>query len=387
MRIIHFNRRKFVVGFVALIGFYSIIFGPGSNNGWSAPSISGVEGSISDQGSITIAGSGFGNTGPTVILFDDFESGTNGGVLGNRVVSAPVGTWRDTSYACDPYYATYSNTAAHSGSQALRQNWGSGSGTQEGARWNAPTMGGPHTQIYFSFWMYLPSGQNVPGGCTGTGCGYGANWKTWWLSSNDYHADDFANEIVTNSLPGQMSFGWVDGSQNRAQAGYVNSHFTKGRWERFEVYMVGSTSAGSITEWYTNSATARSQFATASGRTLDNGSPGWNYLHFPGFGRYDSNSNTYYDDIYVAAGTGARARVEIGNQSTYNSCTNLAVFTPTSWSDTQIVTTVRKGSFAQGQTAYLFVIDASGAANATGFPVVIGGESAAPAAPKGLKIP
>jgi hypothetical protein len=154
--------------------------------------------------------------------------------------------------------------------------------------------------------------------------------------------------------------------------------------------MVGSTtSSGAIHAWFTDSAHARYLWQSGTGdNTLYSTNPtGWNYLHFPGYGRYDSNSNTYYDDIYVAAGSGARARVEIGNKVTYSSCTNLAVSTANSWSDTQIVATVRNGSFTQGQTAYLFVVDASGAVNSQGHPITIGaGSTTEPSAPKGLTV-
>jgi hypothetical protein len=377
---------KFGVGVAAFAGFFCVVFGVGLSLGWTAPSVSGVTGSVADGNSITITGSGFGSTGPNVILFDDFEGGTDGETLSDRVRAAKVGTWRDVSATIGPYYPTYSRNAANSGSLALRQDWGSGAGQQEGARFAAPTMGGPHTLIYFSWWMYLPSGQNVPGAC----CGYGANWKQWWLASNDGYANDYGFQTVSNSLPAEMAFGPIDGGEDRVSVGYQASPFTKGRWTRFEVYMVGSTtSSGAIHAWFTDSAHARYlwQSATGDNTLYSTNATGWNYLHFPGYGRYDSNSNTYYDDIYVAAGSGARARVEIGNQATYSACTNLAVSTPTSWSDTQIMATVRKGSFAQGQAAYLFVVDASGAVNSQGFPVTIGaGGTTELLAPTGLTV-
>ena len=98
----------------------------------------------------------------------------------------------------------------------------------------------------------------------------------------------------------------------------------------------------------------------------------WNTIHFPGFGRKDTNSMLYYDDIYVATGPYAQARVEIGNAPIYNNSTNLAILTPTSWSNSLIVATVRQGSFTSGQTAYLYVFDANGNVNTNGYPVTIG---------------
>ena len=350
----------------------------------AAPSVSGISGTISNGSVVTITGNGFGTTGPNVVLFDDFELGTNGGNLSDQVRNAQIGTWRDVSGSISPYYPTYSNAQAHSGSLAVRQNWGSGSGTQEGARWIGATMGGTYNNIYFSFWTYLPVGQNVPGSCSGTGCGAGPNWKVWWLSTNDAFQNDYASEIITDP-PRETTLCWVDGSANRSCYGYAPFSFTKGRWKRWEVHLVGSTTNGSGQLWFTDSGNTRTQWGSITGRTLDDGTTGWGYLHFPGYGRYDSNSNTYYDDIYVASGSGAQARVEIGNTSTYDTCTNLTIATVNSWSNTSVNATVRQGSFSSG-SAYLYVIDSTGAVNASGYPITIGsggGDTTPPTWPTG----
>lgn len=339
---------------------------------YAAPSITAVSGTVSNGQAITITGASFGSTGPNILLFDDFELGSNGTNMSDRVRNAQVGTWRDVSANITPYYPTYSNLQAHSGSLALRQNWGSGSGQQEGARWASPTSTSVFTKIYFSFWTYLPAGQNVPG----AGGPYGPNWKVWWLSTNDYFQNDYASEIVTNP-PSETSIAYVDGTTNRAYYGYASFRFTKGIWLRWEGYLTASASAGSVYLWHTDSGQARNLFGSSTGRTIDNGTTGWQYIHFPGFGRYDNNSNTYYDDIYIATGEGALARVEIGNQPTYSTCTNLAVCTVNSWNSTSINATVRNGSFSSG-TAYLYVIDSTGVANINGYPITIGSTTTPP---------
>jgi len=332
----------------------------------AAPSITGVSGTLSNGETITISGTGFGNTGPSILMFDDFELGSNGGNVSDQVRNAQVGTWRDVSGFIDPYYPTYSNIQAHSGSLALRQNWGSGGDNQEGQRWASPTSTSGFSDIYFSFWTYLPTGQNVPSG------GLGANWKVWWLSTDDQFQNDYVSEIVTDP-PSETSICYVDGSTSRACWGYGSLSFTKGRWLRWEGYLHGATdSTGAVYLWHTDSVQARNLVGSAtSDNTLDNGTTGWQYIHFPGFGRYDTNSNTYYDDIYVATGNGARARVEIGNNATYTSCTNLAVITPTSWGDTSVGATLRTGSFAADATAYLFVVDSTGAVS-SGYEITLG---------------
>jgi hypothetical protein len=79
------------------------------------------------------------------------------------------------------------------------------------------------------------------------------------------------------------------------------------------------------------------------------------------FGEYignGGNSTTlYYDDIYF---DDSWARVEIGNNSDYDSCTHREIQIPTAWSSSEITATLNFGSFSSGGTAYLFVIDSDG---------------------------
>jgi hypothetical protein len=98
----------------------------------------------------------------------------------------------------------------------------------------------------------------------------------------------------------------------------------------------------------------------------------WNYFRVPGWKRPgDDNAETIYDDIYIAIGAHARARIEIGNAPNYDDSTVLAIATPTAWQDNAITTTIRQGSFNSGETAYLFVIDENGKAS-NGHPFVVG---------------
>jgi len=66
-----------------------------------------------------------------------------------------------------------------------------------------------------------------------------------------------------------------------------------------------------------------------------------------------------YDDIYVAAGPNAAARVEIGDAPTYKASRTLAISTPQTWSDDKIVFTLRAGPFTDFSHAYLYVVDAN----------------------------
>jgi len=92
-------------------------------------------------------------------------------------------------------------------------------------------------------------------------------------------------------------------------------------------------------------------------------------------GPYDTDARGYYDDIYLALGDNARARVEVGDSLSYDACTKLDIFTPTAWSATSITATARITQFGTGDTAYLFVVDADGNVS-DGYEVTVSGESA-----------
>lgn len=338
----------------------------------AAPAVTGVSGTVSNGESITISGTDFGSTGPTIILFDDFEAGTNGSRIGDGATSARVGSWRDSSAACDPnYYSVYSTGAAHSGSQSAYQDWGAAPSPDGGAMWFGLDIGTPSTQWYISYWVYVPAGSDIPG----YGEAAGTNWKLWWLSTDDLYGSDYGVQIINNDSPMNMAYGPIDGGEDRCSTGdYIASTFAKGRWTRMEFLLVGATdTSGAIYGWLTDSVNARSLWASDdSDNTLYSaGATGWRYLKIPGYARLDDDADTYYDDIYVATGSGARARVEICNNATYSSATNCAISTPTSWGATSVTATVRQGSFGASDNAYLFVIDSTGAAS-SGYAVTFG---------------
>lgn len=90
--------------------------------------------------------------------------------------------------------------------------------------------------------------------------------------------------------------------------------------------------------------------------------------------------NTFrIDDVYCSP---SWSRVEIGNASTFNSCTHREIQIPHHWSSSSIGITVNRGSFAEDAKAYLFVIDSDGnisdadadADGEQGYPITFGGE-------------
>jgi hypothetical protein len=141
-----------------------------------------------------------------------------------------------------------------------------------------------------------------------------------------------------------------------------------------------------------NGSSVIHQAMASSNSTTSGDSTGvaMHYIFMSGYGRTcpGHSCKSYFDDVYVAVGPNSRARVEIGDASTYTSNHKLTMVTPTSWSGTNITGTVRAGSFTSGN-AYVYVTDSTGAVNSNGYAVTFGSGSSdtmPPSAPSGLSV-
>jgi hypothetical protein len=84
----------------------------------------------------------------------------------------------------------------------------------------------------------------------------------------------------------------------------------------------------------------------------------------------DTRVKLYVDNVYV---DNTRARVEIGDNAVFTDCTRKDPQIPSVWSDGSITAQVNLGSFKEGETAYVYVVDKDGNAS-QGYPVTIGEE-------------
>lgn len=451
---------------------------------WAA-SVSGVSGTISDGQSIVVSGTGFGSTGPTVVLFDDFDNPSNTAGDYLRFSRPKIGAWHFQKNA-----PTYTTAYARSGSKSLLVSqytprdygglacgvavptiWSDGSGGEvEGAcevmahcngganighnctgdgdcpgSTCATTTTGSHYQtmgvdfatlvaggetpeVYWEYSYYVPSGNYWPGGDHNFKASwiYGHDGDHSYTSGNDWrtYAGNAVPDYANGSL--EVAFGSNDaallsdtscnGSHSIYSTYFLSTIPVGSRWNRVMSYVRGSRtctgelwmaqapfSASTLSGWGCSSGStcvggANNGLACTGGDqcsggycayadyhtcqmvrhqrtghvTLSSGGDsGYGRISINGYARDQAdgteNYRWYYDDVYIAIGTGARARVEIANAQTWGSTASastldMTICTPTSWaSDGSSVTcTVRSGSFANGASAYLFVIDANG---------------------------
>lgn len=79
---------------------------------------------------------------------------------------------------------------------------------------------------------------------------------------------------------------------------------------------------------------------------------------------YNLSSVLYWDDLYI---DNSWARIEIGDNADYDSCTHREMQIPTSWAPYQVSFTVNQGSFSDGDAVYIFVVGEDGTAT-DGYP-------------------
>ena len=363
---------------------------------WAAPDISGVSGSISHGENITIAGSGFGTKSVAAPTIWDNCSGTD-------ITTLWSGGWPDASEAA--YNLSY-RTPAQVGrdiplphSHITKYMCGAhypGSGANSGYNvmpFKAFTVSSYPMYVYGS--AYIRSDDNW------TFCSSGGG-------DNNYKDFDFSNGNTPYTMSSATNNNWYaahfvgpknasetvqwivndDGPmttlQNPDNSGHSAIYWGSasnpfaGSWIKieFELCVYDETgSTGYFKLWENGSLDIN-----YVGRT-DNWTGTTKNVSFGGYARCNYATNwRYFADLYVDY---TRQRVLIGNANTLAGCTTLReVQIPSAWSDSEITVSVNQGGFADGATAYLYVFDATGAANSSGYEITFGDEGEpAPAPP------
>lgn len=364
------NKRIFAAA-VVFASLFSL-----AENSLAAPAISGVSGTVSNGNTVTISGSGFG-TGPNIVLFDDFEKGTNGSNIKTGAGSAQVGKWDFIEGTRVP---KYSNANKVSGTLAFRADMSSY--WRELVTTHLPSS---TKKIFMSWWTLIPSGTVLPG----TGDPAGINWKNIWLQGEGTTDDD----LVIPGFLGADSF--LVTSNSLPYTRWFSLDFNIGQWKRISYYVNGGSgsNSGSFKFWELTSSGISQRINDNNVTILESGGV-FEQICLNGYGRVTSNCYPTFDDVYIATGDNALARIEIGNNATYVNCTKLAVVTPDSWSTNSISAKVWQGNFVASEQAYLFIIDSTGTPS-PGYPITFGSsgggttppaDTTAPAAPTGLSI-
>jgi len=337
--------------------------------------VSSVSGSISDDGSITISGSGFG-TGATIFLWDDFDDDSDGTPINsaspNIGTTASWGTWDSSAEMTN----TVSDIVGYGASgNSMRIPLNNGTNSTWGMAGVVNTT--PTSTVYVSFNRYLRCGASESPD----------NHKlTIWYGNGEGGRPQFQSPIWTGTSTAQYynncgnSGSWFNQFFSISWSGQRESWH---RWEWYTELNDPYSSDNDVAEFYHDLTELYSSSSTQLRGCMTEDAD-WDEFDFGQYtnsdAAYDSLIN-YFDDIIVQS---SRARVELGDNSSWASCTVRDYQPHTSWSATEITVTVNQGSFAEDDAAYLFVVDADGNVS-DGYAVTIGAsESASITAPTSL---
>jgi len=325
----------------------------------AGPSISSTTGTWAHGNTITISGSGFGTKSTAAPrVWDDFEDGSNTQSIDGQppVVGPDWGT--HTSHGTPPKYSNISNRT--NSSLCSRHDFAVTGQYNCSLEYYEVT-----DTAYFTFWWKYDL----------QGSTFNRNTKPWI----EYGTEGYFPLLYTGF--GNPDYG--DGSlrvsiqddpmpSGPGDWGGTNLSSIENEWIRIEDWHVQSdpnVSNGTFQTWvhrpYAGSPSIVLDLNLTS-RMMRTGSSQWRQWHFGSYFARDVDpyggggpvdGYIYTDDIYFDV---TRARVEVGNASTWAGCTQREIQIPSAWSGSSITITANKGSFSSFSGKYLYVVDSSG---------------------------
>jgi len=316
------------------------------------PQIQAVDGDMTTGKSVTIMGQFFGTKSPAPPLkWDDFEAGTAGATLTDHQAE-----W--VAYAGGG--ALYSENTPHSGNLSVMNN-------TDRSEFATNYIDLPHSdEIFISYWWRTMEASTED---------YGVIKLCRINSSHDAGGGGRYNGIGETFLsnlnprgPDSPYFAFNDGLENKT-LGYVRQ--PENQWGRIDMYKKLSNPGLTNGEAFCNNITTQ-RYVQA--KDIMTRAASFEFqLDTVLLGLMMANAQGYYelylDDIYI---DNTLARVELGNNSSFDACTHREMQIPSAWDDqgNVVQVTVNTGAFTDGESAWMFVVDENGSAS-NGFPVVI----------------
>lgn len=314
----------------------------------AAPVLSSVSGTVSSGSAVTLSGSAFG-THATYgsgklnygwLTFDSTSAFTESGNAGDNFVTDCI----DANCQRDWLLMTTGNKAGST-------KWGKRVDLHDTFACNVDGLKKPYSgaasysnTAFVSFWFSIP--HTSSSGKFYRQWSNNGNSSMFWLATG---GDDF----------------YLRGSDDANVTLYTSpQQFGDATWQRVDILSVGST----VTTWIVGQNGNAPQWSQTFGP-----SPSGTFQAVIGSGKdYGAAATDYYgyDDIFIDF---TQARVELCNTSTWAARSTCHLQIPTAWSASSIGFTANTGGFSAGSTAYLYVVDSTGAANSNGYAVTVGG--------------
>lgn len=320
-----------------------------------ATTITGVSGTVSDGLSITITdtGNSFGTKATaTPLMWDTFE----GGVSGASIVDNTPGTAGTLTWQVGSTSPRYSTLHPHAGSQSVEIRTPPLVAYMESLFLEGVTF----ARGYLDYRCYLDYVTTMSD-----------NWKTWMFESGSYTRG--INEVYQ---PGGGTVAWEVGPVNYMVANHASDTVADNTSFHFQVEMIDSgagTYDGTLRQWTNVNQSTYSLWCNATNQRFRTISATLGHVTLGELWQPTGNSGAYVylDNVYV---DNSLARVEIGNASTYGACTHREIQIPATWDVGSITATVNQGTFANGNTGYVYVIPSTGYVdvNTSGYQVTFG---------------
>lgn len=327
----------------------------------AAPSVSSVSGTTT----LTITGSDFGSNALDLEWTgDNIDAGTSGSNFSKT-------GWSVSSDSSSNVAPDYSTASYHTAPNSLLSEF---YGDQYDSYYAFDC--GEETQFYITMWVRIAKNDISDQ----------FQWKHTYISSRDVISvySGFRGAIWWIDDNG----GWGNNWNVRRLAATdvitspdLSAYDTMGDWMRVEVYVQKSSAVDTADGVFAWDRVDQPSYSKSSSAVITHttGDEAWRYVR-PSwyYGNLEDgvtrDADIYIDDIYISD---TRARVEIGDASTWAACTHREIQIPTAWSDTSITATVNQGSFADSTTVYVYVIDDDGDASG-GYEITVGSDVTAP---------
>lgn len=360
------------------------------------------------EGEIVINGSGF-DTGPNIVLFDNFDNAAVTGadipkVNSNNVgcstdtfgldvesVAGPlIGCWNDVGDNTPIYHDT-----SHTGSHSM-QGWGGAdvaAAVKKDRRFYKDFANA--TEVFISYWAHIPAGDYFPGRWDPTAHPGGpklqefpsdSSWKMAWLLQDGEYDNYYANLCTPTVIFGGGMIG--GNSNNVAGIGNFDQFWSWTNFTRLSTWLRADPSdvlgagdmifqAMSLDKGFYQASTTDKPIFVDNGPRPGTSSPAanekyFNQLSIPGWFRGAGPNDTQtqealYDNIYLAIGENAVSRVEIGNAPTYLGNTQVLIQLPITWTDNKIKINIAELEGIDINDAYLYITDTEGNFNSNGY--------------------
>lgn len=287
---------------------------------------------VEGEAVIELIGSGFG-AGPKVAFFDDFEAGDEGDKLGT--VPIRVGT---LSVNRPPVYVPYGVDREDTGILIRDRSLAINLQMLQAA------VTFPRTsEAFIHYTVHVPPGNTWPTITNGDTQVFGSisSWKFVWLMDGaDGHSVAEAFDLCMPTHPGS---GIASVAGNSGRAFYAPKFAEWWDWHGLNQisFWISATNAKSPSNegaayWRTITKTAGLKEVTVSAAPMQTSAPVlFDRVNVPGWFRAnnDDGFNAIYDNVYVASGPNARARIEITDKATPEASSFVMVVPPLNWTD------------------------------------------------------